>query len=177
MRQNWIETASGKAIDFADIDNNYYDIGDIAHALGQLCRYTGHCRKFYTVAEHSVHMSRLVEPDIALFALMHDAVEAYVGDVSAPLKGLLVNYKAIEHRIADAVMLQFCGEVLDGERYRRVKIADIRILLTEAEQLMYSHGENWPLRKKFEPFDIQLACWDCVGAQCAFLHRYKELTQ
>lgn len=86
----WIETFSGNRVELLDPSPGDIDIVDIAHALSNLCRFTGQCCRFYSVAEHSVWVCRAVlredEREYALHALLHDAAEAYVADVSSPAK-------------------------------------------------------------------------------------------
>lgn len=79
-------TYTGKVFDFDSPSDGPVCLEDIAHALGMLCRFNGHIRRFYSVAQHSVLVSKLVDPRYALLALFHDAAEAYVGDMVSPLK-------------------------------------------------------------------------------------------
>jgi len=71
-------------------------IEDIAHALANICRWTGHTSRFYSVAEHCIRAAAIAPPECKLHVLMHDAAEAYLGDVATPLKNLLPEYKTIE---------------------------------------------------------------------------------
>ena len=102
-----IYTRSGRYFDLLNPDPNEIDIDDIASALSKITRFTGHGRFAYSVAEHSVHCASLVPPDYALEALLHDAQEAYLGDVSSPLKALLPEYRAIEHRVQAHIFRSF----------------------------------------------------------------------
>lgn len=84
-----METYTGKLFHFTDPSLDMIDIVDIAHHLSMLCRFTGACHKFYSVAEHSVRVSRIVPRELKLEALLHDAHEAYTGDINTPLKSML----------------------------------------------------------------------------------------
>lgn len=108
------------------------EIEDIAHALANICRFTGHVREFYSVAQHCVLASCLVPPRDALAALLHDAAEAYVTDVSSPLKPHLGGYKDIEKRIEKAVMTRFGITEMPAT----VKRADMVLLVTERRDLL-----------------------------------------
>lgn len=96
-----------KFFDFKKPEEYEYDIREIAHALSNLCRYTGHVRRFYSVAEHSVLVSKLVPKEYALEGLLHDASEAFCGDVSKPLKTLLPAYERIEEGVQAAICSSF----------------------------------------------------------------------
>lgn len=102
-----ISTYSGRFFDILKPEEYEYDINEIAHALSNLCRYTGHTNGFYSVAEHSVLVSRLVPDDLALCGLLHDASECFLGDVSSPLKQLLPEYRSIENRVEKAIANYF----------------------------------------------------------------------
>lgn len=100
-----------------------YDIQEIALALSKICRYTGHVAvPFYSVAEHSVLVSHLCPKGLRLAGLLHDASEAFVGDVSSPLKKLLKDYKPIENRIQEAIAHSFECDLFAPE----VKQADAK---------------------------------------------------
>lgn len=105
--ESCISTSSGRFFDLLKPEEYEYDIEEIATALSNLCRYTGHVNRFYSVAEHSVLVSRLVPADLALCGLLHDASEAFLGDVSSPLKKLLPEYKRIEQRVEEAIAGHF----------------------------------------------------------------------
>lgn len=98
-----ITTWSGQWFDIMRPEAYEFDIEEIAHALSNLCRYTGHTNGFYSVAEHSVHVARIVPSGLRLCGLLHDAGEAYIGDVASPLKALLPRYKEIEEGVERAI--------------------------------------------------------------------------
>jgi hypothetical protein len=91
-----MQLLSGKAFYVTDPKPEDIDILDIAHSLSMQCRYNGHTKGFYSVAEHSVLVANLVPPRLRLQALLHDASEAYVGDVIRPIKRLLKNRPQID---------------------------------------------------------------------------------
>jgi 5'-deoxynucleotidase YfbR-like HD superfamily hydrolase len=101
-----IMLASGKLFDFLDPHGSDFGIDDIAHGLAHVCRYAGQCRAFYSVAEHSMLVADTVS-EFAYEALLHDAAEAFIGDVTRPFKQLLPDYKRIEATIEDAMIGRF----------------------------------------------------------------------
>lgn len=149
-----ILTASGRHIDLLRPDPALIDINDIAHALSNLCRFTGHTREFYSVAEHSVRVSGLVPRELALEALLHDAAEAYVGDVSSPLKAQLHEYRNIEFSIDQAIRQRFG---LPAKQSREVKHADLVMLATERFDLMPDTPETWEILQDVAPSGLRVS--------------------
>jgi len=126
------QTHSGKMIDLLNPDPYLIDINDIAHALANICRFNGHCREFYSVANHSLLVSLNVPPADALAGLMHDATEAYCGDMIAPLKAAMPAYKDVEAGLWDAIAWRYR---LPDELPASVKRADKVLLATEQRDL------------------------------------------
>lgn len=125
---------------FLDLDNpapRLITLADIAYATARICRYTGHTSRHTSVAEHSVHVSLICPPEVACHALLHDAAEAYVGDVSGPLKRLLPDFVVVEQRVRAAVAERFgLGSQWQYTDPLAVKAADLRMLAIEARAVM-----------------------------------------
>lgn len=147
---NWIQTFSGKAFDLVDPQPDMIDINDIAHSLSNICRFTGHTKRHWSVAHHSVFvvgimlyasgMNNSFDKNTVLQGLLHDATEAYVGDMSSPLKELCPDYRAIEKRVWAAIAAKYgVPEEMDP----RVKNADIVALLSERRDLMRESEREW----------------------------------
>lgn len=177
MRQgNWIQTYTGKQYWPIDPRPEDVNIEDIAHALSMLCRFGGHCLRFYSVAEHSIHIARWLYPRygarVALCGLMHDATEAYVTDVPRPLKPFLMGYKQIEkdNWLAIASALDLPAVLPDA-----VKDADTRALSEEARQNMAPCVAEWATVE--EPLGFQIEFWDSEQSELEFLAAFRELTE
>ncbi len=172
-----IQLSNGEYFNFLDPDSADYGIREIAHALSHLCRYTGHTRSFYSVAQHSVLVSRLVPKEHALAGLLHDAHEAFVSDISAPLKTILPGYRDLEDRIQASVLKRFGLELpLDP----CVKQADLRALATEKRDLMpHREGDEdvWgPVLSGVTAWSLRIKCLASEQAYVNFVIRYMELT-
>jgi hypothetical protein len=170
-----ILTCSGTYFDFTKPEQAVFDIRTIAHALSQLCRYNGHTLCFYSVAQHSVHVSYIVPQQDALAGLLHDAAEAFIGDVTKPLKNLLPDYKAIEKRVEAAVFARFG---LPAELPESVKRADLIMLATEQRDLMPFHADRWTWEDipGIQPLNERLTGASPITAGEAFVRRYYALT-
>jgi len=153
----WSQTAHGRMFFPMDPRPEEVHIDDIAHALALQCRFGGSCSRFYSVAEHCVHMARAVSPENAMWALLHDASEAYIVDVPRPIKKHLAGYSSIEQRIMFAVCDKFG---LPRTMPREVKQADDAILLAEADQIM------GPSRRPGTSRDRPCTCGSSAGFRC-----------
>ncbi len=168
-----IQLSNGLYFDFLDPDPDVLDIWTIANALAKICRFTGQLPgdAIYSVAQHSVIVSYLVPPEDAMYGLMHDAAEALVGDVAAPLKQLLPAYKEIEHRAEYAVAVAFD---LPTALPPTVKRADLVALATEKRDLMPSHPEPWPCLDGIQPHAGYIDPWQ---PSYAAIHYHARLLQ
>lgn len=173
---DWMQTFSGQA--FYPLDPRPADImiEDIAHALGNLCRFNGHCTDFYSVAQHSVMVASLVQDRLAMTALLHDASEAYLSDMPRPLKrgseiGRL--YRDAEYRMERTIAARF-GLVFPWPA--PVREADERMLATECRDLMGGEtGGRWGLlAAPISEVIIPLQPRDAIDLFTAAYHRLVE---
>lgn len=167
-----ILTAGGDYFDFLEPERLPLRPSDIAHALSHICRFGGHCSPFYSVAEHCVRASRIVPEEHAFAALMHDAAEAFVGDIPSPLKQLLPDYKAVETRVEAAVAKAF-GLTLPWPE--EVKRADLVMLATEQRDLMPAHDDEWASIADVEPLRLPINPWQPPFAKASWLQRFGQL--
>lgn len=173
---SWMQTYTGKQFFPLSPRIEDIDIRDIAHSLSLTCRYAGHVTKFYSVAEHCVHMSDFVSPRHALWALMHDSAEAYVGDMVRPLKQNMPQFKNAENRILSMIARKFdLPGVALLEVPSAVNEADNRILLDEKHVLMPNSPEPWFQENHYEPLGVTIQCWEPKAAEMIFLKRFEEL--
>lgn len=170
-RGDWIQTAGGRQFWPMDPQPDEVFIDDIAHALSMLCRYGGHCLRFYSVAEHCVLLSRIAEPEFKLWALLHDASEAYLVDVPRPIKPFLHGYSTAEAKIMRAVELRFKLHLGLPDRVAEI---DRAILTDERRQIMAPAPVAWSTDG--EPLGVELHCWPPHRARRMFLSAFYDLT-
>lgn len=144
-----ILTASGRTPDLACLATHDVSLGDIAHALGHLVRFNGHTSRHYSVLEHSLLVERIAHqsgasPMERLCALLHDAHEAYIGDVASPVKALMGDaWRATEARIAHVVRKALGISTAWLSYSQRIHGYDMRALATERRDLMPHTPDDW----------------------------------
>ena len=169
-----IQAHSGEYIDLENPHKSKFLIEDIAHGLANTCRFGGQCSPFYSVAQHCVHVSLLVPPRYAKAGLLHDAPEAYIGDVPSPLKALLKDYQFIE----DDLQFHICFKLGEPSIYPpEVKAADLIALATERRDLMPNTPTNeaWAFLDGITPDQDKIQPWGPMMAKEAFLNRYHQI--
>ena len=167
---DWIQTYTGKK--FYPLDPRPEDIciEDIAHALSLTCRYNGHSKVFYSVAEHCVRMSSTDLPGDPKWLLMHDAAEAYLSDVPRPIKPMLPEFKEIENSILSIIAIKYN---LGFPDLPSIKYSDAVMLSTEKRDIILPGPEwDWRLPK---PLPNKILPWDSSSAETCFLLRAKIL--
>ena len=171
-----LQTYTGKLVHPMRLTVDDVDIADIAHALSMLCRFGGHAQHFYSVAQHSVLASRLVPGEDALWALLHDASEAYLVDVPTPVKRLaaMSGYRAIEAQVQLTVCHAFG---LASEMPASVHAVDGALVLTEAAALLKNGAgvDFEAIRARVEPAAVRILPVTSDVAERAFLKRFAEL--
>lgn len=181
-----IPTVTGRLVDLDHPHADDIDIEDIAHSLSQICRFTGQTRVPYSVAEHSVLVSYKVPQPLALAALLHDAHEAYIGDISRGMKGALwcdelqqsnVELEDVDARIRHLVRFKF-GVPVDDQP--SIDEADHRMAATELAQLWTPEARERLgaefTRRLGQPYDdVRIECLRPFQARMVFLLRYAEL--
>lgn len=182
---DWSQTFTGRQFWPIDPRPEEVCVEDIAHALALQCRFAGHCRVPYSVAEHSVRVSLMVERLVddgcrgerlrctVLAALLHDASEAYCVDVPRPLKPYLRGYKDIESGVMRAIeaWAGLPAGACDGPMVKR---ADAVLLMTEARDIMSAPPSPWTFAQGAEaqPLVETIVPWDWRRAEAEFLARF-----
>jgi 5'-deoxynucleotidase YfbR-like HD superfamily hydrolase len=173
-----IQTLSGRRVNPFDAAPEDIDPADIALALSNLCRFGGHSRAFYSVAQHSVIVSDLLAetgapPEEVLAALLHDASEAYLGDLPHPIKHrseLGARFKAAEQALEAVIAQRFALP----EASAAIKPIDRALLATERRTFSRVAWE-WPELDGVEPLDLEIEPWEPPRAAREFLDRYERL--
>lgn len=183
----WMLTHSGATFDLRHADPASISSLDIAHALSQINRYTGHAVRPYSVAEHSLLVVEIMQRELAvssphalLAGLMHDAHEAYCNDVATPMKQLLGDvWRITEAKIQRQVLQRFNVLTSFDRHSGLIKRADTIALATERRDLMPAGGPPWLALRDVAPVDwLTLDAWDAMewaDWRQAFLDKFSEL--
>lgn len=158
---NSIRTFTGKVFDLKILDPDSICIEDIAHGLANTARFAGQLPKFYSVAQHSFHVAQSASKENQLAALLHDASEAYLGDMPSPFKKMMPDYKALENKLMAAIAQKFG---FDYPLNHEIKKIDNRLLNREWDYFIEKEIFYFPVysRKK---------------AKKLFLKMFKQLTK
>lgn len=168
-----ISLVSGTTFNF--LEPRPLSVFEVAHSLAKLCRFNGHCRRFYSVAQHSVLVSYLVPPQFAWQGLMHDAGEAVLGDITSPLKRLVPDYRAIE---ASCEAVIFDGFGLPPELDKLVGYFDLVALATEKRDIMPAHDVDmdWSALDGIPPSPTYIKPLGPDDALDLFMQRVHEIS-
>jgi len=164
-----MQTYTGALVDLQSFSPDDVRLPDIAHALSLINRYTGHTVLPYSVAQHSVVVSQICQPEHALWGLLHDASEAYLGDVASPLKHMLPQYRTLEQHVQRQIAKRFG---LTWPMPENVHESDLRALMAEKEWLM-SVEHNWGI--EVAPVTVPKVAMSWHVAKEAFEKRAREL--
>jgi len=148
---NWFLTYTGKKVDPFRMTADDVCIEDIAHSLSQICRFNGHCCAFYSVAQHSIYVASILPPELKFVGLMHDATEAYCGDMIRPIKVSMPTYKSLEYVIWLAIAQKYD---LPTELPKEVKAADNSMLMTERRDLLKWTPDDWNVPEQPQDFFV-----------------------
>lgn len=166
-----ILTHTGKLFDLSEPDAELIDPRDIAHALANICRFNGHTHAFYSVAQHSCIVADLVPDEHKLAALLHDATEAYIGDMVRPLKRFMFVYQHLEETIWQSICTRF---QVDTELPKSVLLADLTALATERRDLMPAHHAEWECLQGIEPTADVIKPWSVIEARTHYFQRLMD---
>jgi len=179
-------TSSGVDYRPARMDPSDVRIEDVAHALSLICRFNGHCQVHYSVAQHSLLVVRILEhwgapASARLAGLLHDAHEAYIGDIPTPIKAALgSSWSTMEAEAERVVRSALCVEDLCVQWEDLIKHADLVALATERRDLMRFDGirnHPWPILQNVEPFQehVPLGGWSPLWWADVFLDAHDML--
>jgi 5'-deoxynucleotidase YfbR-like HD superfamily hydrolase len=169
---NTIKVFAGHYVDLANPDPTTIEIKSIASALSKICRFGGHCPRFYSVAEHCIHATSLAidggVPITGLRAvLLHDAAEAYIGDMVKPLKVMMPDYAIAELRMEQAIESAFS---VDFEAYHKtIKKYDRAMLKAEKTKLWPKDSEQWAGFSEIPDVSVPFKFWEPRVAEVEFI--------
>ena len=174
-----IDTYCGVMFPVTAPEPSHIRIRDIGHALSNVCRFGGHCRSFYSVAQHSVHVMDFLRrayecPEIEICGLLHDGSEAYLADICRPVKPFLTNYAALEAALQAAIWNRYGLAEAAAKWYPKIKWADNAVLRAEAESLIPSRAAGWNWGT-VEAAEIEIEPWEPRRAEVEFEDAFLRL--
>jgi 5'-deoxynucleotidase YfbR-like HD superfamily hydrolase len=175
---NTIKVSAGHYVDLANPDPSTIEVKSIAAALSKVCRFGGHCPQFYSVAEHCIHATALAcsegyTGDALIAVFLHDAAEAYIGDMVKPLKVTMPQYGEAEQRIEAAIQAAFG---VDFSKWMDViKRFDRAMLKAEKVTMWPEDTENWAGFSEIEDRVVKFQFWEPSQAEMQFLAMARTL--
>jgi len=180
--KRWKQTYTGRRFSVFNPTEGDICIEDIAHSLAGIARFTCHTHIPYSVAQHSVYVAQLCSPEMKPYGLMHDAPEAYIGDISPDIKAELPLFRAVEAHLLQVIQQRYGLKSIGVPP--EVDAIDKRMCLTEGRDLMPGGIDGWAAEwashfkgckaEPFENFGIQ-ECWGHTRAKSEFLAMFGEL--
>lgn len=167
---DWFQTRSGAA--FEPTGDREYRAFDLVWALSMLCRFGGHCSRFYSVGEHSIRVYRIVremtdDPVVQLQALLHDGDESWFNDIVRPVKYLpeMMPYRIVTSTVMAELLEDFGLPMMSGDEKKLIKTADFQALATERVYLMRPMSAQWDATREWGelPPPRKLPWWDRMG--------------
>ena len=168
-----VSTKSGRRVSLLNPSPSQIVIGDIAHGLAHQCRFNGQTNKFYSVAQHSVLVASILPRELRLAGLLHDASEAYLGDVVQPLKDLLPEYQSIEANFCEVLGARFGVNLQHNYAIRH---ADLVVLATERRDLMPMDTADWSSIAGITPLSRTIKPKSPEAASAQFMEMFFMLT-
>lgn len=168
--KNTIRLRSGLYFDLADPQPDQFTIADIAGALSKICRFGGQCERFYSVAEHCYHCSMAAEA-VPLACLLHDAAEAFIGDMVKPLKIMIPAYSEIESKVERVIAAKY------GVDFEQSEVGEIdrAMLIAERHAMFSKDSVKWTGEDEVRRLEIDFWCCWPKRAELMFLRRAAEL--
>ena len=173
MNMPAVSTKSGRRVSLLNPSPSQIVIGDIAHGLAHQCRFNGQTNKFYSVAQHSVLVASILPRELRLAGLLHDASEAYLGDVVQPLKDLLPEYQSIEANFCEVLGARFGVNLQHNDAIRH---ADLVVLATERRDLMPMDTADWSSIAGITPISRTIKPKSPEAASAQFMEMFFMLT-
>lgn len=176
--KNSIQTHSGIWIDPSDANVKEINIDDICHSLSNTGRFNGHCSVFYSVAQHSVIVSHILEKasfskTVLLAGLLHDAHEAYLGDMPSPLKKIFTDFAQISDELQLIINKVFEIKISEEDAWE-VKKADYKAFHAEVRDLVPNKaGWTWP--ENFDEWQETILPLNPLESKALFMKRFLEL--
>jgi hypothetical protein len=175
---NTIKVSAGHYVDLANPVPESIEIKTISSALSKICRFGGHCPRFYSVAEHCIHATALAcsegySGDALVAVFLHDAAEAYIGDMVKPLKVMIPQYCEFEQRMEAAIQAAFG---VDFSLWTDViKRFDRAMLKAEKIAMWPEDREKWFGFSEIEDSVVKFQFWEYGEAEMQFLAMARTL--